>query len=195
MADEAQTIRSINWREVFPFTNLFRAFRIAVHPSKLLLALAALLLIYTGGRILDGAWPEKHSARLEEFMEDSPGASQRQMLDIDARLQRAARGDFSEHRRGIFISFFEYEAHQITQVTQGVLRNDWFTPGRGVFYSIFYLIAAGPGQLVFNHPVYALLFFAWFLLVWSVFGGAISRIAAVHVARDEKISVRQALRF
>src|SRR5262249_14918748 len=30
---------------------------------------------------------------------------------------------------------------------------------------------------------------------WSVFGGAIARIAAVHVARDEKISIRQALRF
>mgnify|MGYP006158310279 CR=1 FL=1 len=32
-------------------------------------------------------------------------------------------------------------------------------------------------------------------LYFAVFGGAISRIAAVQVARDEKISVRQALRF
>ena len=62
MADDAQTqtIRAINWREVFPFTHLFRAFRIAVHPSKLLLALSALLLIYLGGRVLDGAWPDKN---------------------------------------------------------------------------------------------------------------------------------------
>ena len=35
----------------------------------------------------------------------------------------------------------------------------------------------------------------WFLLIWAIFGGALARIAAVHVARDEKISVRQALRF
>src|SRR3954454_2240450 len=60
MADEAQTVRSINWREVFPFTNLFKAFRVAVHPSKLVLALAALLLLYFGGRILDGVWADKH---------------------------------------------------------------------------------------------------------------------------------------
>ena len=62
MADDAQTqtIRSINWRDVFPFTHLFRAFRIAVHPSKLLLALVALLLIYLGGRVLDGAWPRDY---------------------------------------------------------------------------------------------------------------------------------------
>src|ERR1043165_6849352 len=122
MADEAQTIRSINWREVFPFTNLFRAFRIAVHPSKLFLALVALLAIYTGGRVLDLAWPQKYSAGLQEFVDDSPGSAQQRAFEIDARLQRAARGDFSEPKRGIFISFFEYEAHQITQLTQGLPR-------------------------------------------------------------------------
>ena len=56
MADEPLTIRGINWRETFPFTNLFRAFRVAIHPSKLVLALAALLLLYVGGRVLDGLW-------------------------------------------------------------------------------------------------------------------------------------------
>src|SRR5436305_3919461 len=57
MADEPLTIRGINWRETFPFTNLFRAFRVAIHPSKIVLALVALLLLYVGGRILDGVWP------------------------------------------------------------------------------------------------------------------------------------------
>jgi hypothetical protein len=207
MADEAQTIRSINWREVFPFTNLFRAFRVAVHPSKLLLALAALLLIYAGGRALDAVWPDRYSAAPAEFAASGAGADMARAMEIEDTLQRAARGDYSSgglrtplvrsanHPKGIFINFFEFEARQISQLTQGVLRNDWFTPGRGVFYSIFYLIADGPGRLVSNHPLYAVLFFAWFLIIWSVFGGAISRIAAVHVARDEKISVRQALRF
>src|SRR5690606_10380489 len=37
--------------------------------------------------------------------------------------------------------------------------------------------------------------FLWFLVLAAVFGGAISRIAAVQVARDEKISLRSALRF
>jgi hypothetical protein len=45
------------------------------------------------------------------------------------------------------------------------------------------------------HPFFAIIFGLWFLAVWSVFGGAIARVAAVHVARDEKISVRQALKF
>ena len=62
MADESQTIRGINWRETFPFTHLFRAFRIAVQPSKLMLGLIALLALYAGGRILDGIWPARHLA-------------------------------------------------------------------------------------------------------------------------------------
>ena len=42
MADEQpQTIRAIHWRDVFPFLNLFRAFRVAIHPSKLVLGLTA----------------------------------------------------------------------------------------------------------------------------------------------------------
>ena len=45
MADEPQQIRGINWRETFPFTHLFRAFRVAVHPSKLMLGLIALLIL------------------------------------------------------------------------------------------------------------------------------------------------------
>src|SRR5687767_3556781 len=62
MADEPQQIRGINWRETFPFTHLFRAFRIAVHPSKLMLGLIALLSLYAGGRLLDALWAPRHLA-------------------------------------------------------------------------------------------------------------------------------------
>ena len=57
MADESQAIRAINWREVFPFTHIFRAFRIAIHPSKLVLGLLLILSLYAGGRVLDAVWP------------------------------------------------------------------------------------------------------------------------------------------
>ena len=210
MADEAQTIRSINWREVFPFTHLFRAFRIAVHPSKLLLALAALLLVYAGGRILDAAWPDVHSARVHEFSYDVYGGMSPDALptnlsavrDLEEMASRMAlgRGDLAAPSslrpapQGIFISFFEHEVRHVNYVTRAVLTGRWFGP-YGVFDAIWGFIARGPGALFYYHPLYGVIFFAWFLLIWSLFGGAISRIAAVHVARDEKISVRQALRF
>jgi hypothetical protein len=222
MADEAQQIRTIHWREVFPFTHLFRAFRIAVHPSKLLLALAALLLVYLGGRALDGLWMNEHKARPSEFA-DYAGARRgadnvaaemariAQMVDFETARAgssgpgfgqgpgpRSGQRDLDTLNRGIFISFFEFEVGRVNDVARSVLANNWFGGGitsPGVFPSIWSFLAVGPGTLVKNHPLYAVLFFAWFLLVWSLFGGAIARIAAVHVARDEKLSVRQALRF
>jgi hypothetical protein len=42
---------------------------------------------------------------------------------------------------------------------------------------------------------YFLLVLLWALAVWSVFGGAITRIAAVQIARGEKIGLMEALRF
>src|SRR5258706_2407566 len=60
MSEDTHVIRGINWRETFPFTNIFRSFRVAIHPSKLILALLALFLIYLGGRLMDGATPMKY---------------------------------------------------------------------------------------------------------------------------------------
>lgn len=51
--DSRVTLESIQWREVFPFTHLFRTFRLTVHPNKLLVALAAVMICYVGGRFLD----------------------------------------------------------------------------------------------------------------------------------------------
>jgi hypothetical protein len=207
MADEAQTqtIRSVNWREVFPFTHLFRAFRIAVHPSKLLLALAALLLIYLGGRVLDGVWPERYrvdQAEVRQYLvaPDRYGAAEadaamREFLraagrrDVDAF--DTTRTDAPAGRKGVFITFFEHEIGQVNRIIRSAVGLKWYD----TFDGVWGFLARGPSLLFKQHPLFALLFTAWFLVIWSVFGGAVARIAAVHVARDEKISVRQALRF
>jgi hypothetical protein len=50
-------------------------------------------------------------------------------------------------------------------------------------------------RATFWPKVYFLLVFLWTVLTWSVFGGAVTRIAAVQVARGEKISMGEAVRF
>src|SRR3954447_26119204 len=67
MADEAQVIRGIDWKATFPFVSLFRGFRVAIHPSKLILALVALMLIFFGGKALDAIWPASQSAVPDEL--------------------------------------------------------------------------------------------------------------------------------
>ncbi|MGD0389862.1 MAG: hypothetical protein ABSC42_13010, partial [Tepidisphaeraceae bacterium] len=69
MADEGQIIRGIDWRQAFPFTHIFRSFRIAIHLSKLALGLALLLSVYFGGQIIDCAWPARARAVPGEIAE------------------------------------------------------------------------------------------------------------------------------
>jgi len=322
MADEPQTIRAIHWREVFPFLHIFRAFRVAVHPSKLVLGLAALLTIYAGGRILDGLWPDSASPIVGELelyeaysASPNPGGPFREGIeqiratreqryarelqsanlvkeenkaleaarngdyykelktrvmedrdkavrtadedrqkrdkatddnkDFDAarkaREHAQVKADYEEavgsaftraHReirrlqrlrpRGVFAEFFDYELRQVNNAVYGVMANNWprgaataaelqqqarrvvedrdqefdaSVGAVGVFPAVRNFFTVGPAWLFRYHLLYGILFTILFLLVWAVFGGAICRIAAVHVARDEKISVRQALRF
>src|SRR5256885_11436864 len=52
-----------------------------------------------------------------------------------------------------------------------------------------------PYTTLFRSTTYFILFMILFSVIWAIFGGGIARIAAVHVARDEKISLSPALRF
>src|SRR3954454_12497497 len=91
MADEPQQIRGINWRETFPFTHLFRAFRIAVQPSKLMLGLIALLALYAGGRALDGMWPARHLAfpgEVTQYEQNAAAGGSSQQFEHERRHQR-----------------------------------------------------------------------------------------------------------
>jgi hypothetical protein len=307
MADEPLTVRSISWRQVFPFINLFRAFRVAVHPSKLVLALVALIILSLGGHLLDLMWPVHNRAIADEpqYYEQFTSAPQpgrsfsdlrdyyrslneadyaRQLLDNQietdpASALRAARdsadlsqlknkliharddtvkaaavvrsgrlksavGDdapaaranaqreyestvrdayghaSSEYARacriknlGLFDVFFDYESNQISNAVRAVQAWNWFGEERvynvanplgvtghlsgspGVLQSVTRFFAVAPVWLLTQHPVYFFLQGIFFLVVWSIFGGAICRIAAVHVARDEKLSIRSALMF
>ncbi len=347
MADEPLSIRGVHWRDALPFTHLFRAFRVAIHPSKIVLALAVLLLSYVGGRALDLIWPVQdravpgevelyerfaaHAAAGQSFGDvrraarsgvestyaarlladkivtdpDAAAAAARggdrladlkqhvlarraqAVTDADDDLKRAvaasgtasdpaaARRTAEAGRRaavraahatasaeyaadsavknvGLYDAFSEYESRQVSNAVQGVRDWNWFgpqgnrsavlspeddgaptlsagtalagspvvsaagplglsplaaveaaraagalppEPSPGIVPSVVRFFAVGPVWLLTQHPVYFALFGGGFLVLWSVFGGAISRIAAVHVARDEKLSIRSALVF
>jgi hypothetical protein len=120
----------------------------------------------------------------------------------DAAIQDAFKSALAERiaarqikGEGLFEAFFQYEIRQVNNlVFDGVLRNNWIDPG-GVKDSVYNFFAVAPVWLIWNHTVFFILFAALFLIAWAFFGGAISRIAAIHVARDEKIALRQALNF
>jgi len=119
MAEEPTELRRIHWTECFAFTHVFRTFRMAMHPGKLGLALAGLLVIGLWGLILDGIWPEKCrplTGEVEVFW---------QVADIDAW-----RTQVSEPRRleGIRAAFASTKALGINPPTD--LEED-LAAGRG----------------------------------------------------------------
>ena len=296
MSAEGRVIRGIDWRQTFPFIQIFGSFRVAIHLSKLALGLALLFSVWIGGAVLDGIW--FHSARAipGEIDAYSQLASKdtgqplsqwrdqaRQQLeanyadllvsygvikpgptdsadDVNQKALAAAkdRDDFSDLEKaitarrdaalkeadsdydtaiktadsrnldqikqtaadardaaklaafeaaeqdeqaadqingeGLFSAFFGYEIHQVYLIVQSVAHNEWVTPD-GAVQHLFDFFTIGPVWLIFHHTIFFVFFGLWFLLIWALFGGAISRIAAVQVARDEKISIRQAMNF
>lgn len=208
MADDGVTLRAIDWRETFPFTHLFRAFRVAVHPSKIVLALLLLGCLWCGGLVLDAIWAHNSEvtiAQLDDLTTSSGAMTPYRaaaLRAIDSGLLPPGDGFISRYRAEalrqagnpdnvrfpIFHTFFDYEVTQANDVLM-------FRYAGDPFEAVWRFVVVGPLWLWSQHWLFALVYTAWFLLVWSVLGGAIARIAAVHVARDEKISVRQSLAF
>jgi hypothetical protein len=273
-------IRAIDFRSAFPFTHVFRAGHIAGHPSKVLLALVAILLVYLAGRLLDRVWPTSYQAvtgevgwfeqssndptitfadhvrlqreqaklaferaqslafsRIPQIAKDSykvPNAAGLSYRDVsylsalyrDNQVKRAReaydkienptdtdrqalRADITKayrdavievesvalvKGRGLFATYLDYQLTQVDRISNGVVRVDFFGDN-GVFASLYRLVFISHAWAFTKHPVFFTLLLGAMLCVWALFGGAISRMAAVEIARDERVSIRSALRF
>jgi len=62
---------------------------------------------------------------------------------------------------------------------------------------LYYTLLAAHGfcWLLSQHLIYGIIFLLGSLAIWAFLGGAIYRITALHAAREEKISIKQALKF
>ncbi len=317
MPDDQQELRRINWSECFPFTNIFRTFRLAIHPSKLLLALVGLFLTYGVGRLLDVVWcaagtdvlygeiahfhrhadfsawhkeyrneinaklvqqliyiekkaePDESKwsdpKKLEEQVKANPDEvvddirelykkAYAEDIDLDKRkhkekevLEEIKNEDERERRlaemvaesrrqwaaglgiidqndrQGVFAEWLRYELHYARQAVSSVRMGNFLTglskigkesaaapitarlpdvheaaedaPEPPGLVCCFVMMGYGLLWMICEHWFFALVFLVLALAIWSAAGGAICRIAAVHAARDEKISVKQAITF
>ncbi|HUU85885.1 MAG TPA: hypothetical protein VM243_20495 [Phycisphaerae bacterium] len=171
MTTGAESQRPLGWLESCDCVRIFRTFRLAIQPSKLILAFAALVLTLAWGGILDQLWS---------------WAGQGADAQAIVAYQTGLGSDFYEpspDQEGIFTIWAQHTARCIESA-----------PRMGTFDALALLIA-GCGWLVTSHPWYTLLFYLGALIIWSLLGGAICRIAAVQFARDEKIGWREAVSF
>src|SRR5262245_1293999 len=62
------TVGGVKWGTMLEWTNLFRGFRLATNPAKLMLAVLAIFLLYGTGRLFDVIWgPVAAKNEIREF--------------------------------------------------------------------------------------------------------------------------------
>jgi len=178
----SQRVNRVEWHQVFPWLRLFRAFWIAIDLRKLFLAAAALLLVAVGDFCLDRvsvvlARPDSSLSRVQSPVKTQsvwPWLSESQMLITDA----AMKTDVGVERilSESLTCGFEVIQH----------------PVRALVVPALSLLDRGQSwtQLAFKWTR-----LLWRLLVWAMFAGAITRLAAVQFAHADSESFVSALGF
>ena len=171
------TSEPIPYKTLFPWLNLFRVFRLAVDFQKILLAVAGLLLLILGNYCFNK-------------MPFAPGITEPAgAFPVQRHIQFPPR--FSAAINPFINPGAASDNPQVMPIEQPTLAS--LLQPMGYFtkpVSILFQTGASWSQLA-----YATTQLLWAILVWAVFGGAITRIAAIQFAQDDHIGCRAALGF
>ena len=179
MAENPIQLHNIQYRRLFPWLYLFRAFWIAIDIRKLILAAAALTLVSAGSLLCDQL-PFGAPRSIEE-------AAEREVLRWPWQQYDIWLGAYGTR-----------ELRSALRDPRNVLQHAWIiwnvvlVPFREFVEpaSVLFQPDATASQVA-DAATRSLIH----LIVWSIFGGAITRIAAMQFARDQQIGIRRALAF
>ena len=160
------SLQSIHLTTVFPTLKLFDSFRMALQPTKLLLGVMFLVLLYLGGVALDTVWgPQPGPVYVIGYAE--PLESYRVFRQITSRE----------------LNEFHNLVHAAVHLDLGM--GDLAEGhGRGVVGSIWHMLVVVPGWVWDKHPGFFTLFGAYSLFLFMALGGAISRLAVMQACTD-----------
>jgi hypothetical protein len=187
----------------FLFPHIFRSFRMAIQPSRLTLAFAALAVICLTGWLMDlsrtvvvsaqnqvtlpggipGRWPEGPITELKAYLA-SP-AQCRSLVDSPPS---------SHTKTGVFSALAGFADAELQTLTTALLSLDI----RQFVTSLVNSIQRSARAVIWAftyHTLYSLVFFAVALVVLSAAGGAICRISALQFARGTHQGLTRACRF
>lgn len=203
MTDERIDLRNLELREVFAWTHLFRGFQIALDWKKVVLGAAGAISMAAGWWVITMLLvtaPDSDS-RQPAAADATDRSSPAEAVETDAFSARM-------HREAARFPWQSRSAASDTRwpdVYRSPLRPGGYVEiGRLPVPKAALLVLEPPRQLVFpvditlNSPgrwPAKCLILLWTLAVWALFGGAITRIAAVQIARDGQVGLAEAIRF
>ena len=190
------TLDQVDYASAFRFTRLFECFRIAIHPSRLLLALLLIVLLYIGGRVMDLMWgPAVVQNELQRYV----------ALPADEfrGWYVGATGVPGAGEQGIFRTALEMELRLFDQIIAHAIDLDFgfhhLQPGTpaaadSVIGSLRVLVLI-PAWLWQVHPWFLIVYVIVFILLWSLLGGAISRQTMLDAAAQRITPTSEAFAF
>lgn len=184
---------------------LTRSLKLAIGPTKVILAFLLILVLCAAGYVLDlctqsvtvlpesavnpGGILESHLQKPDElsvYIED-PARTR----DYIHYYQGRSSG------RGVFATLWNFFAVRFNHATTRLLElgtSNIFANLRNVLVNAWLCIRA-LGWAVQYHPFYSVIYFTFSFLLFCFFGGAICRCAALDFARNEKPGLVEALQF
>jgi len=167
----------------FLFPRVFRAFRMAIQPTKLILAFLAITAVCVTGRVMD--------------FNKTVGVIPSGMTELDAYVSGLmSAGDYveafteAEEQHGVFSTLWNFGAQRFHGALTSLAQGNVLGVTQNVAASFEALLWAFR-----YHTLYSVIFFAITLAVMSLAGGAICRIAALQFAQGEKPGLTEALQF
>jgi hypothetical protein len=177
MADTHTKVREVTWSELFPWLMLLRSVRIALMARVLVLGAAGLIMTVVGWGLLWQAFSGssdpviagwKHSTNLRIWDSTVHTKTDFAWLDTSAR----SAGEVFDSAR------------------------EWLVQGPVMIWTYFTrpFIAMFDSHLTPVGFLFLLCCGLWELFIWGLFGGAITRIAALKFTRDEAPGLLAALK-
>ncbi|QDT89771.1 hypothetical protein [Gimesia algae] len=168
----------VPYKTLFPWLNLFRVFRLAVDFQKILLAAAAILLLMLGNQLFNKL----------PFAPQQPASSRSALVH--------QRIEFPPRNSDLFLHSPQQglipEPEQPPGLANLIRGTTLLEPMSYFTNPVLTLFETGASWSMLAYATTQLL---WAIIVWAVFGGAITRIAAIQFAQDDHIGIRAALSF
>jgi hypothetical protein len=168
MADQPSKIRDIAWSELFPWLLLTRAVRISLLARVLVLGALGLVATGLGWRLLYEAFGPSSDPVVARWSNVSDLGIWEKMFragEVNPWVNTSARSA---------VEVFESATDSLVQAPISI----WLYLTRPFIYLF-------DGDLKASGFLFLVVCIIWELLVWGLFGGAITRIAALKFTRDE----------
>lgn len=186
MPEDRGTLREIAWQEIFPWLSLVRTFRLAIQARPLVVASAAVLATTLGWWLLAYLFSGTDEEPLKRWLtayESCPWTAASDDAAVGANVELDPRDGLDRSH-----DVWHMGPPRFGRAPGNPFLGAWrqlSAPVRQLF----------DRELTYTGLAFLLLCGLWAVAVWALFGGAITRMAAMQLAREEKIGLRTALRY